>query len=454
MKPMNKQAWQTLTLLIGILLGSAALAQTNSPHNSEALVFKNGDTFYGELRSISPTGGVSWARSDLLAPVLFEQKQISEIEFPARAESAHGTTNHCRIQLVNDDQLEGNLLQITDQEVTLETWYANTIHIPRKSVVLIVPIPASKPPIFTGPISLEGWTQGIVNPAVTGTDSGQWKFKNQAFYASKSASIARIVGLPDSARLEFDMAWKGFFYLAVALYTDYLQPVNLVTKDTDPNFGGFYSLQINNFSVDLLPVKRNEQLRRLGLTVIGTLNQKTSAHFDIRMNKSRNLIALLIDGVLAKSWTDAQGFAGEGKGLRFVHQGQGSLKLSNIKVSEWDGVFDETPTPMPGLTDDTIFLRDGKTKTGRIASFQNGDLSVTNLPQNISIALDRVRNIQLMSNRVPEAAVPNGKVRAYFATGGAITGTLEQWEPNRAVISSGNFGRLEINPSVFNKLQF
>ncbi|MDB6039186.1 MAG: hypothetical protein JWM99_3027 [Verrucomicrobiales bacterium] len=447
---MNNRIIRALATASILLFSCAAFAQTNGARNAEALIFKNGDTLYGQLQSIGPTGGVSWTRSDLLAPVLFTQSQISEIEFPAHPASDHGQTNHCRVQLINDDQLEGNLLQISEQEVILETWYANVIHLPRKSVLMIVPIPASKPPIFTGPISLDGWTQGTVNPALTGGDTGEWKFRNQAFYASKSASIARIVGLPDSAKLEFDMAWKGFFYLAIALYTDYLQPVNLLTKDTDPNFGGFYSLQINNFSVDLLPVKRNEQLRRLGLTVIGTLNQKTSAHFDIRMNKSRKLIALIIDGVLAKSWTDIDSFAGEGKGLRFVHQGQGSLKLSNIKVSEWDGVFDEAPTPLPGITEDTTYLRDSTTKAGSILGFQNGNLNITNGP----LSLNRVRNIQLGNKRSPEPTVPAGKVRAYFATGGGITGTLEQWERNRAVISSPNFGRLEINPDVFSKLEF
>jgi len=451
---MNKRFRRGFGLLSWLLLCGRILGETNGTRNADSLIFKNGDALYGRLETIHPPQGVSWVRSDLLAPVNFDLAQVAQIQFPLKPVLDLVQTNHCRIHLVNDDQLEGNLLEITSAEVVIQTWYAGVIHLPRKIVLMIVPVPASKPPIFSGPISLDGWTQGAVNAALVGGESGAWKFQNQSFYASKSASIARIVGLPDSARMEFDLAWKGFFYLAIALYTDYLQPVNLLTKDTDPNFGGFYSLQINNFSVDLLPVKRNEPLRRLGLTVIGTLNQKNSAHFDIRMNKSKRLIALLIDGVLAKSWTDVDSFAGEGKGLRFVHQGQGSIKLSNIKISEWDGIFDETPAPITGLTQDTTFLRDGTGKAGAIIGLQNGNLVFTTGSQSSELPLDRVRNIQFATRHTPEPALTNGQARVYFAAGGVLTGQLEQWEPDRAVISSSNFGKLEINSAAFNKLEF
>jgi hypothetical protein len=56
-------------------------------------------------------------------------------------------------------------------------------------------------------------------------------------------------------------------------------------------------------------------------------SQKSSAHIEVRANKAKNLVALLIDGSLVKMWIDTQEFVGQGTGIRIVHQGQGASKI-------------------------------------------------------------------------------------------------------------------------------
>ena len=55
----------------------------------------------------------------------------------------------------------------------------------------------------------------------------------------------------------------------------------------------------------------------------------------MRVNKAKHTTTLMVDGAIVKQWIDTDGFVGKGTGLRFVHQGQGAVKLNNLKISEW-----------------------------------------------------------------------------------------------------------------------
>ena len=93
---------------------------------------------------------------------------------------------------------------------------------------------------------------GRVGRAPAPGESGQWTYRNGAFYAGKTASIARDLKLPDVAEIQFDLAWKGALNLAIALYTDSLLPILLTAKDQAPDFGGFYSLRLHNATEALI----------------------------------------------------------------------------------------------------------------------------------------------------------------------------------------------------------
>src|SRR5262249_15342491 len=160
--------------------------------------------------------------------------------------------------------------------------------------------------------------------------------------------------------------------LAIALYTDYYQPINLANKDTEPEFGGFYSLQLNSFSANLLPVKKNDPLRYLGQVSVPAFNQKNTAHVEIRASKTKRTIALLVDGEVVKQWNETEEFVGQGAGVRFVHQGQGKVKLSQLRVSVWDGQFEEKPSAHPDAKQDIAKLRNGDKAGGTLNSIQDG----------------------------------------------------------------------------------
>lgn len=428
-----------------------SLARPNAPTNREALLFRNGDLLYGALNAITPQAEIRWQHADAQHVIALRPDNVAEIHFPVESRAAPAGTNLCRLLLGTGDELEGSELVLDQDQARVQTWYAGSIAIPRQRVRLIMPVPPEGAVLFDGFKGVEGWTIGKVTSALG--DAGEWHYRNGAFYATNAASIARLLSIPDTAKIEFDLAWKGIFQLAVAIYTDYLQPINLANKDTEPDFAGFYSLQLNSFSANLLPVKKNDPLRYLGQVSVPPFNQKNSAHVEIRASKAKRTVALLVDGQLIKQWTDTEEFAGQGQGLRFVHQGQGKVRLRGLRVSEWDGQSDERPAVPADAQQDVTRLRNGDKVVGRVESVQGGQVTVATGTSGLVIPLARVKQIELAGQTLPAPPADTVNVRAVFSRGGAVRLELRQCENGRLVGASPNFGELAFDTSAFSRLE-
>jgi hypothetical protein len=451
------------SLLLCVCAAVAGTDPVDSSAPRDTLLFNNGDRLYGTLDSIDTQNGIRWRHSDVAEPIEFKPDNIAEIEFSRKASAGRSAGDTTRIKMRDDDELEGRIALFDDDKIILETSYAGPVTIPRDWVKLIVPVPAEGATIFTGPDGLDGWTMGKSVSALG--DAGQWHYRKGAFYATNSASIARRIDLPDSATFEFDLAWQGLFQLAIALYTDHMQPINLVNKESEPDFGGFYSLQLNSFSANLLVVKKNEPLRYLGQVTIAGFHQKSSAQIQIRACKARRSVSMLVDGKLVKHWIDPEGFAGEGDGIRLVHQGQGKLKLSNLLVAEWDGQFEETPPPQTNHPQDLSRLRNGDQVSGGVQTIRDGKLVVAVDRGNreaqvqstiagyrhapLEIPMNRVKQIEMAGRAIDAQELPKGNtMRVYFRRGGTITFQLDHWNQEKVYGVHPKLGRIELDPTA------
>ena len=445
-----------LASLCLVAAGSAQEAgKATRKSGRDALTFKNGDILFGSLTSIDGTNGIAWTRTDALNEFRFRADRVTELSLASAVVPPEKvSSNLCSVQLNNGDQFQGDLVSYDGQTLKLDTWFGGPLAFPKDSVALVVPLGLPKPTVFAGPTGLDGWTIGKVNAAGL-LDTGEWVYQNNALYAFKSASIARDLHLPDSASIQFDLEWRGFFHIAVALYSEYLHPVNLANKESEPKFGGFYSMQINPYSANLLPVKQNDPLRYLGQASLQTLAQKTSAHIDIRVNKAKKVLALLIDGVLVKQWADTDDFAGTGTAVRFVHQGQGAVKLTNLKVTEWDGQFEDPVTLTANKSQDLARLKNGDRVFGGVKSIRDGKLSIEAAGTTLDVPLTRVKQVEFTSQKAYNAAIKTNTVRAFFSSGpGSLTFDLQTWNPSGLSAQSDNFGTANFKPNAFSRMLF
>jgi hypothetical protein len=427
---------------------------TNAPLGrsfQEAALFRNGDVLTGSLIAIR-SNQVMWKHPDASAPVELTSKELGELQLKAESKSHNDSTNACIVRLTNDDQLEGELINLDASQLSLKTWYAGEIKLPRNLIQSITPTGPSRSTLFEGPAGLDGWTLGKTTQALP--NQGQWIYRNGAFYASKAASIARDVHLPDVSSFSFDLTWKGYFQMAIAIYSDSLQPVSLANKENEPDFGGFYSLQLNTFSANLLPITRNDPIRYLGQASLLTLSQKNRAHIDIRTSKPRHSVALLVNGELVREWIDPAEFAGKGSAIRFVHQGQGAVKIENIKITEWDGLFEDKDAQPPPQKSDLAKLRNGDRVTGSLEKIHDGSVTISSSDRNLGIPFTRAKELLFARENSTRPPSQPADVRAFFARGGFVTLQIENWSPESFVAISPAFGKANFHPRAFTRLEF
>ena len=423
-----------------------AQGQTNvALTGADRLLFRSGDHLNGSLQGIDADGKLKWLHPGALAPMDFALDQLASLELAQTNQALVTTGLVTRIYLTSGEMFEARGVTADASRILADTAFAGLLTVPRSAVAALAPIPAMSKTLYSGPDGLEGWTMGKVQTAVAVGESGEWKYRNGAFLANRSASIARVVGLPDSGSIQFDLAWKGYFHLAVALATDYLQPVNLANKDNEGDFGGFYSLQINGFTANLLPVRKGEPIRYLGQAALTSLNQKTSAHFEIRYHKAKRLVALLVDGVLVKQWIDSEDFAGTGRGLRFVHQGQGSVRLSELKVLEWDGQFEEGYKRTYGLKEDRVKFRNGDRTVGTFVSLSGEQMVMSTTAREVKAPWGRVALAEFTDASLKQPTM-DGLVIARFGGGSRLRFKVESWTPNEMVATHPLMGKLRISP--------
>jgi hypothetical protein len=442
-------------LRAGGLLLCAAAAAVSAHADGDCLSFRDGDVLYGKLLEIQPGNVLRWQHPDASEPIDFKPESVAQIDFSPRPSAAGHTDYSCRLWLANGNVLAGNLLACDADTLSLDTWYAGKLKIPRRALQTLAFNPHT-PIVFDGLSALDGWTQGSAVKGLIG-ESGQWTYRNGAFYADKAASIARDVKLPERAQIQFDLAWKGALNLAVALYTDSLQPVLLTDKENGPDFGGFYSLRFaNTLFVTLTPIRKKEPLRPLGdPLIIQSLTQKDRVHVDLRSCKADRRVALFLDGALIKDWIDPSGFAGEGTGVRFVNNTQGgAIKVSNFRVSKWNGVLDDASAEVPDPSHDVVLLESGSKVSGAVVSATDGKIALLTISGTTSIPLAGVSAIEFARFRGQPPSASAVNTHATFVQGGGVTFELLAWRPKGVEVASPDFGKATFDPAAFGRLQF
>ena len=433
-----------------------ALAETTTT-NAEAdrLSFRNGDVLYGKLLEIQPDAFVRWQHPDASEPIEFKPASVAQIGFAPRPAATGHTEYSCKLWLANGDSLAGNLVACDRDALTLDTWYAGKLKIPRRVLQTLAFNQRTNQILFDGLTGLDGWTQG--DAAKGGVaESGSWTYRDGAFYADKAASIARDLRLPERSQVQFDMAWRGPLYLAIALYTDSLQPILLTDKENGPDFGAFYSLRFfNTIYVTLTPIRKKDPLKPLGEPlIIPSLTQKDRAHVDVRMSKADHRVALFIDGMLIKDWMDPAGFAGDGGGIRLVNNQQSVVKISNFRVSKWNGVLDDEANEAPDPSHDVVLLESGAKNSGAVVGIADGKISLLTAGGSTSVLLAEATAIEFA--RFQGEAPPPRAVNAHatFRQGGGVSFELLGWRPDGIAGISPDFGKVTFDPAAFVRLQF
>ena len=454
----------------------------------ETLTLLSGDNFRGNFLTFDAKSGLHWKHPAIKEPLVVDAESLSLIRVERPKAKAANQRHTFAVKFINDDELLGEVLEMDAEKLLLKTWYAGTLTIPRKAVRLITPGQSSVTAVYEGPTGMEGWSTGNRNTvgraipfgAINGVAEGAvqilggnvivngvpvaanpvapgvavpgvaspsgWQFNNDGFVSSTSgATIGRKVDFPKLANIEFDLAWRGYPNIAIHLFTDKLEQYQ----------GNAYVLNLNQSNAYLYRMSPETGQTRLGNAASRMQGPKTSAQVSLRVNKEQKTFAVLVDGVLVGQWNDRDAFAGKGNGLMFISQGSGGLKVSGIRVCEWDGRLPlaNAAASAAKLTEDYARLANNDGISGVFKGIKDGKAAFsTSFAPSLEIPLDRVGQIELAAPEKP--ALAPGFVRAAFKGRGLLTFKLESWTDQEVKVSSPNFGSATFTPDIFSLLEF
>lgn len=411
---------------------------------SDVLEFINRDRLHGLLVSVpSAEEGLNWKNDNVNGDVCFALRGISRIRLAGHGK-ADSMPHKSTILLSNDDILLGRIVSMDDSRTALDTAYSGKVTIGRGMIKSLVPNRSAVDVIYEGPNSLAEWTTRSMR------QPGQsWRHKNGALQALQQHPIGRIIDqkIPDMARIEFNAAWNGYPSFYFTFYTDNLQNYS----------GNCYMLQIGGASMYLQRYSRNSGSRNLGNVNYQAFNEGNirNARFTILVDKEKKSFTLLIDGNMVKQWSDVGDFAGGGNGILFQPQSRGDLRISGIRITEWDG---RIPTigeeSAEASEEDRIQFINGDKVSGKLKSIANNEMKFETSYATLEVPIERVLRIDMAAAKMERARRNKNDVRARFRGVGIVTVDLINLENGMLKGSSENFGEILLPINVCETIEF
>lgn len=454
------------------------------PKGMDKLKLLIGDQLTGSFLGYTGTG-LQWRHPSIQQALTLNGDSLARLILSERPKSGNFRRHTCRVVMVNDDELFGDLIELRpvagkDMIVVFDTWYAGRLEIPLKMVRSISPGVTGTRVIYVGPDNANGWATGNsssgdlqirgglkgkpmpfngpvpANPAdVVARIAGQapaiktvgWRYSKGAFHSMGSgAMIGRNFDLSDKVQIEFDVHWSGYFSLGVNLYTDKFNQYS----------GNSYQLRLdrsNAYMYRTSPKRGSENMGSNGRSGLGT--NLTKARVSIYIDKNKKEISLLINGRLIKTWREVAGreFNGKGKGIMFVTRNSTPIRITDIQIEEWDGNLPKGNNAVAGdgKADFVEFINQDSL-SGQVLSLKRGRLKIdAGFGDPVEVALERIDRIDLKSRG---GIVPEMPVRSALRDRGKLSFTLENWAEGRVKLNSPVFGPVMVNESVFSTLEF
>ena len=398
----------------------------------DAITLLNDDVLHGALMAIAPSGtGVSWKHPNAKAVIDFDVKSIDGIELGDRS-SVDAAAGSAEVQLTNGDILTGSLKALTAD--------AGDMNIKRVMITRIRPNSALSDVIYQGPTDIAKWTHKNTQ------SQPSWQYKDGGLYAIQSNPIGRqIPGMPDKARIEFNVAWRGYPQFYFSFFSDNVQQYS----------GNCYLLQVSGQSVYMQRYSSNSGSQNLGNANVERFQQPTikSAKFTLLVDKPERKIVLLIDDEIVRQWTDPNPFGGLGNGILFQPQTQGNLKVSDISVRAWDGKMPAAEDDVELDEDRIAFINNDKV-SGQIQTITDGQVTFATEYATLDVPVTRIAEIGFSPERAQRARRNKHDILASFKGSGQITLNLDSINAGTLSGKSENFGDVKLPMRAFSGIEF
>lgn len=417
--------------------------------------FANGDHVTGSMVALEAEQLV-WDSPLFAHPCRFLTAQTLSVLLPPHAPQGPTQGHEITVAFTNGDQIRGQLAEVSAERVMIDTWFAGRLALNRRMVDNAT-IEEAAPIRYRGPNSMDDW--------VCAPRSNPWKYASFAFHSLAPGSIAKADALHDSSSLTFDAEWDAdALSLKVVLFSP---------DPTTRNPESGCEIRMNRGSVIL---RNCADQSFLGSTHSTVLAQSNRARIEIRANRLTGKVAVLINDQLLDVW-QSENFkmAPPSHALHFITDDASSIRISGIRIAEWDGEIDqpipaqagfrpfqlgrnapptEVPaaekTPAPGR----MQLNNGDSLEGKVTSIQDGKVTIETSLGAVTLPVQRLRTIALPPAPREEAYRWNGDVRAWMPDGASIVFRLDSVDHDTITGTSDHFGTATFRRDAFQRIDF
>jgi hypothetical protein len=441
-----------------------------APAAGDVLQFLDGAVMHGVLQGMEPGRGLRWQHPDAMKPFDLQPDHLDTLQFPHAQQMTNAPT--CHFRFFCGDELYGSLVAMTESNLELNTWFGATLKIPRPAVQSISFLPKNYQVVYDGPSDALGWVTGgqqgqvirganganiiirgggvmMMNGVVYGGGAGttNWTYRAGSFVSSGIGTLGRDFHLNCSTSIDFDVAAAGQCNLLMEIYASSLDRID---------FGnGAFIVDFDN-NPNAVARGRGTIPNDLGNVLLPALLEEKHAHLTIHCNREEGSITVLVNGVVAKYFTDVAFSDSFGGGLFFSSQTMDTMKLSNIQISEWTGKHEPMLTGMPSAKGDEVSFINQDKAAGKIGNIGESKLVLTVAGRDLPIPLERVREINFAATNSSASVATGGPwdVRTIFAGGGSVSFQLEKWESAGVSGRSPLFGPVRFPADSIREMDF
>ena len=421
------------------------------PRTDDIMDFLNGDRLRGDLVALNlAEEQLLWRHKGVKEPITFQLTGVAHVDLLPRKASALAAHSNV-VQLINGDQLRGDLVTLDAEKLVLNTWYAGSLVVRRDQLALIQPSSKPSATLYEGPTDdLAGW----VAPAfMGGTSHLGWTCHRGMLTPGEGRSLGRhIPNMPDQVQIEFEVAVhksKSFSF------SFFLQ---------DPQNGGgdndAYMLKFFGDNVQLSRIVHNEGSQDLGSVQLGDRHaERKREMITLLADRKERRFALLLDGRLLREWKDSREFKGQGDAIMFLTHQRGALQIAKIKVSRWDGTLPRLSggdSPVATTIADRLECINGDALTGKVRAIAKSIVKFETSYAMLDVPLERAINIRFAAAK-PAATSTNlapGEVRAWFSRTEPLTLKLTKLQNGELSGVNLGCGPMRIPLSAFLLLEF
>lgn len=275
----------------------------------------------GEIAGMAVDGTITLNSPFSEKALVLSADQVERVDFGSAG--AGPETPEQRIELSNGDILPVQVTSMDAGLINAESPVLGTLAIPRDAVSSLQLGIVPKRVVYSGPKGMDGWARDE-------SGSQAWDYEDGRFLATGQGALTRDVGLPGKFILKFTFGWQKYPNFRFC----FAQPPSVLGERQDKYIAEFSGSGFGVF---------RETANRMRTPVILLSRSpeqiaKRSMEVEIRVDRTRGLLELHIDGELEGRYTDPLEPVPDGSCVSIVSNAprESGQNVRNITILDWD----------------------------------------------------------------------------------------------------------------------